>query len=114
MIDIGYVYGLFDPAEQAIRYVGQSYKPRVRLSTHQTLNDKNRNTPTKRWMAAMLPNYYVESLRGCPLRHSARSSSSLPVTIRPATPRPQARSGSAISLRVTAGWLPADTAPAAK
>lgn len=54
MSDIGYVYGLFDPAEQVIRYVGQSYKPRVRLSTHQTLNDKNRNTPPKQWIAAML------------------------------------------------------------
>lgn len=36
-----YIYGLFDPAEQVIRYVGQSIRPSFRLPGHLKMGGRN-------------------------------------------------------------------------
>lgn len=50
-----YIYGLFDPADQVIRYVGQTTRPNARLCMHKSANPNPINgSVAKDWIAGML------------------------------------------------------------
>jgi hypothetical protein len=51
--DWSYIYGLFDPAEQVIRYVGRAVKPRIRLCEHLKADDTEMRYPYKHWVASL-------------------------------------------------------------
>lgn len=51
---LSYIYGLFDPDEQVIRYVGQSTRPVARLGGHQSLNSSSNGVLAKAWVAKIL------------------------------------------------------------
>lgn len=48
------IYGLFDPAEQSIRYVGQSSKPRARLSQYANLCGRNHPITATKWLTEII------------------------------------------------------------
>lgn len=52
MTDIAYIYGLIDPRSGEIRYIGQSYRPFVRLQQHirQTLQTSRK----AKWVTSVL------------------------------------------------------------
>jgi hypothetical protein len=50
-----YIYGLFDPADQVVRYVGQTTRPNARLCMHKSANpNPNNGSMAKEWIAGML------------------------------------------------------------
>lgn len=50
-----YIYGLFDPADQVIRYVGQTTRPNARLCMHKSENpNPNNGSVAKDWIASIL------------------------------------------------------------
>lgn len=49
MKTVSYIYGLFDPSEQIIRYVGQSIRPSFRLAGHLKTGGRN----LKEWVAKL-------------------------------------------------------------
>lgn len=48
-----YIYGLFDPFEQIVRYVGQSVRPGMRLATHISSNPLTGGQALKAWTASL-------------------------------------------------------------
>ena len=48
------IYGLRDPVDGRIKYVGQTQNPKTRLDTHLTLARTGKLDPKSRWIASLL------------------------------------------------------------
>lgn len=48
-----YIYGLFDPRDNALRYVGKTIKPKTRLWEH-VYNSRKRETDKDKWIAELI------------------------------------------------------------
>ena len=51
---LSYIYGLFDPDEQVIRYVGQTTRPRVRLSQYNSRLHLPYDTSVRKWTRSIM------------------------------------------------------------